>query len=459
MLNVLFVTLLALASLAGRGAAQVGYEVFAKHAVEQDDGLTRAAEPGPPAGAAARETPVLAVLASPAAPLAPAAAAAPSAVPSVPAGTAAPERAAPPVPAPAAAGVAPPAAAPAAALPSPALLALARDTPTRLPDGAIFLPMAIQRLIGLRTAITRVEQLSGSTELAGRIVSSRDVAAIVQPTQTGVIEAPDGPVPRIGERVERGQLLAYQRPLMDAARRAELDGKIAELKSLIQVGEQRIVRLGEVWLIRYRQSKIDAVTAEIASYRRQLAIYEALLIDRVEIRAHTAGVISRVNFVVGQIVEPPTILFEIVDPSRLWVEAAAFDPAVTQDIGAAQAVTAEGEVLPLRFIGGGLTLQNQSLPLQFEVVGPVGGAQIGKPVTVLVAHAHAQFRGIRLPASALVRNSAGETVVWERLAAEQFLSRPVTATALDGEAIGITGGLAANMRIVTAGSAMLAQVR
>jgi cobalt-zinc-cadmium efflux system membrane fusion protein len=80
-------------------------------------------------------------------------------------------------------------------------------------------------------------------------------------------------------------------------------------------------------------------------------------------------------------------------------------------------------------------------------------------VTVLITRAHAQYSGIRLPASALVRNSAGETVVWERVAAESFLSRPVTASPLDGDAVGVTGGLTANMRIVTAGGAMLSQVR
>jgi len=455
MLNALIVSMVAIASVAGSGASQLAFELFARGAVEQDAGVqTRGAlADGPEAGTATRATPSLAVLAStPPSPLAAATPAPPASV-AVPAAPIAPALITP-APEPAVAD-----AATDGNLPSPALLALARDTPTRLPDGSIFLPMAIQRLIGLRTAISRVEPLAASFELAGRIVTSRDVAAIVQPVQVGVIEAPDGPLPRVGMRVERGQLLAYQRPLLDAARRADLDARIADLRSQIQMGEQRIDRLREVWLIRYRQSKIDAVAAELASYRRQLRIYEALLVDRTEIRAQTAGIISRVNFVVGQIVEPQTALFEIVDPSRLWVEAAAFDPAAAQDIGSAQAVTAEGEVLTLRFIGGGMTLQNQSLPLQFEVVGTVAAAQIGKPVTVLITHGHAQQRGIRMPASALVRNGAGETVVWERLSAEAFLSRAVTAEPLDGTTVDITGGLTANMRIVTAGSAMLSQVR
>lgn len=347
----------------------------------------------------------------------------------------------------------------AAAQPSATLLALARDTPTRRPDGSVFLPIGMQNMIGLRTGITRLERLSGAVQIPGRVVTSRDVGALVQSTQVGVLEASDGTVPRIGMRVANGQLLAYLRPVLDVVRTAELDARMAELEGLVEMGEQRIVRLREVMFIRYRQSKIEAVRAEITSYRRQLHIHRALLNDRVEIRARSAGVVSRVNFVVGQIVEAQTTLFEIVDPTRLWVEAAAFDPALADDIGAAQAITGDGRVLPLRFSGGGMTLQNQAVPLQFEVVGSVAGVQIGRPVTVVVQRRRAQMMGIRLPTEAIVRNATGETVVWQRLSAEAFISRPVQVVPLDGTSVMITSGLTENMRIVTAGSAMLAQVR
>ena len=343
--------------------------------------------------------------------------------------------------------------------PSATLLALTGDTPTRRADGSVFLPITLQRMIGMRTEITRVEQVAATQEVAGRIVTSRNVGALIQATQAGVIEAVDGQVPRVGMRVTAGELLATQRPIIDAARQVEINAKIADLKGMIDMGEQRVARLREVYLIRYRQSKIDAMEAEIDNYRRQLHIYETLATERVEIRAQSNGVISRVNFVAGQIVEPQTTLFEIVDPTRLWVEAASFDPALTTDIASATAMTAAGRVLKLRFTGGGLMLQNQAVPLQFDILSDVGDLQIGTPVTVIVKRRQSETAGIRLPRAAVLHGATGETIVWERLSAEAFIARPVNMAPLDGNDVVVTSGLTANMRIVTAASEALTQVR
>jgi cobalt-zinc-cadmium efflux system membrane fusion protein len=469
--NILLSVVLGVATFVGAEAsnmaANLGYEVFASRAVENDVGLAGKsaasptdARPGrlpdsaranPPEANPPEASPPEPVLTATLTPVSAPVAAEPVALP-----------VAPPVIA-SQAVVGPPDTGAAADLsgsqPSPMLLALARDTPSRLADGSVFMPIALQRLIGLRTQITRLEPLSPTVEISGRIVTSPDVAALIQATQAGIVESASGAIPRVGSRVRRGDLLGYQRPLIDAARMAELNAKIADLRSMIDMGEQRIVRIGEVMFIRYRQSKIEAVRAEIDSYRRQLRIFEELTTSRVEIRAHTSGVISRVAFVSGQIVEPQATLFEIVDPTRLWVEAAAFDPAVVQDIGEAQAVTGDGQVLALRFSGGGLTLQNQAVPLQFEVIGTLPELQIGKPVTVFVHRKHAQYAGMRLPSAALLRNGAGETVVWERLSAEIFASRPVAAAPLDGASVAVTSGLAANMRVAVSGSTILGQIR
>lgn len=343
--------------------------------------------------------------------------------------------------------------------PSTTLLALTGDTPTRRADGSVFLPITLQRMVGMRTEITQVGQFAATEEIAGRIVTNRNVGALIQATQAGVIEPADGQIPRVGMKVTPGQLLAYQHPVIDATQQVEVNAKIADLKGMIDMGEQRIARLREVYLIRYRQSKIDAVAAEIDNYRRQLAIYQSLTTDRVEIRATSNGVISRVDFVAGQIVQPQTTLFEIVDPTRLWVEAASFDPALAGDIASASAVTADGRVLPLHFTGGGLMLQNQAVPLQFDILGDVNNLQVGKPVTVIVQRQRGLSAGIRLPRAAVLHSATGETMVWQRLSAEDFIARPVNTMSLDGDNVVVTSGLTANMRVVTAAGEALAQVR
>lgn len=456
MTNTLFLVLFTIASMLAGPSGKVVTELMARGAIEQDTGVRHpAVSPGQPAAlpGAPKPAAIVSILAD---------------APSVKSETG-PTAASPAVPA--RAGIQSPVADAGAelnaekrnagndALPSPILLALASDTPNRRPDGAVFLPIAIQHLIGLRTDITKVGQFSTAVRIPGRIVTSRDVGALIQATQLGVMESAGGPLPNVGARVQKGQLLAYLRPIIDASKVAELNAKIAELKGLVDMGEQRIARLREVLLIRYRQSKIDAVQAEIDSDRRQLDIFQALLTDRTEIRARTSGVVSQVNFVEGQIVEPQARLFEIVDPTRLAVEAASFEPSLGDDIDEAKAQTPDGVVLPLKFVGGGLILQNQAVPLQFSISAPVPDVQIGEPVTVIVTRRSVRTNGIRLPASALLHSTSGESVVWEKLSAETFTTRPVAAQPLDGDTIIVTSGLAANMRIVTANSAILSQVR
>ena len=71
------------------------------------------------------------------------------------------------------------------------------------------------------------------------------------------------------------------------------------------------------------------------------------LVEREEIRAPISGVVSVANVVAGQVVDAREVLFEIVDPSRFWVEAIAHDAGVVSNLSAAFAVTNSGEKLPV----------------------------------------------------------------------------------------------------------------
>lgn len=482
MTNLLFLVVFTAASMLTGPALKVVTELMARSAVEQDEGVAKPTAPPQQALAQAQtksqatgQTPVQGPAANPIVPVSVASASVPVLATAAVATTSAaatagqPAASAPPV-APPVASVQAAAAQPVRssddeadpvieANPSPTLLALTGDTPNRRADGSIFMPITLQRMVGMRTEITRVAPFAATQEIAGRIVTNRDVGSLIQATQAGVIEAVGGDVPRVGMRVSVGQLLATQRPILDATQQIEINAKIADLKGLIDMGEQRAARLREVYLIRYRQSKVDAVEAEVDNYRRQLRIYETLTTNRVEIRAHSNGIISRVNFVAGQIVQPQTTLFEIVDPTRLWIEAASFDPALATDIAGASAVTADGRVLQLHFTGGGLMLQNQAVPLQFDILGDVADLQVGRPVTVIVQRRHSESAGIRLPRAAVLHDTTGETIVWERLSAEDFIARQVNTAPLDGNDVVVTSGLTANMRIVTAAAEALTQVR
>ncbi len=87
-----------------------------------------------------------------------------------------------------------------------------------------------------------------------------------------------------------------------------------------------------------------AADLSLAAVRGSVSASEALV-------APIAGVISAANAVAGQVVDAREVLFEIVDPSRLMVEALAFDVSLLSGISTASASPVAGVSVPLRFAG------------------------------------------------------------------------------------------------------------
>ncbi|MGE4218561.1 MAG: efflux RND transporter periplasmic adaptor subunit [Alphaproteobacteria bacterium] len=340
------------------------------------------------------------------------------------------------------------------------VLALLPDTPHRRTDGSVFLPMASQRVFGLRTALTERGAAPVTVELPGRVIADPSTAALVQSHQAGLIEVNDsGRLPFGGQHVRQGDILAYLRPVFTTLERAEMDSRIKDLENQIDMARKRMAQLEQVMFVRFREGKIEAVRVEIAGLQRHLSVLRASQTERVPLRARTDGVVSHVEVAAGQYVSPGSTLFELVDPSRLWVSAAAFTPDVAERVEGATAVTADGQRLDLRFVGGGLTLRNQAIPLQFEILGATPGLTVDKPVTVFVRTRSQEVAGVKVPRSSLVRTNDGRYMLWERRTAETFVSHQVTTVPVDSGSVLVVSELSPSLRVVTNGSAVLSQVR
>ena len=140
------------------------------------------------------------------------------------------------------------------------------------------------------------------------------------------------------------------------------------------------------------------------------------------------------------------------------MQALAYDARVAVDIEQASAITAAREPLRLSFLGAGLQLREQAIPLQFRIAPPRPALAVGQPVTVIVA-TRSRVKGYAVPQSAVVQNAAGESVVWIHESAERFKPRKVQVQVLDATRSVVTSGLAAGERVVTQGATLLAQVR
>ncbi len=333
------------------------------------------------------------------------------------------------------------------------------DAPRRLPDGEIFLPKPTQRLLAIRTRVLADETARSADRLIGRIIPDPNRSGLVQSTIGGrILITPEG-LPTLGQRVKKGQVLAYVEPGFapidasdvrqtagDLAQRiAVLDARIARQKRLVEKG---VVNAASLEDLEIERQGLDARVKQLSKSRSE---GEALV-------APVDGVIAEARIVAGQVVTTADTLFNILDPGSLWVEAISFDPRIDPAGTKARARTPDGEVFALTFIGRSRALQQQATVLQFRVDKPSEALNIGSPVKVLIEGGD-PFTGLILPRSAIAQAPNGQVVAFKRLDPERYLPVAIRTTDVDGERVLASSGLMAGDQIIIEGAALVNQIR
>ena len=327
----------------------------------------------------------------------------------------------------------------------------------RLPDGSVNVPKLAQRRMGLRTQLVPETEASATVQLPARVVADPNASGQVQSAHGGRIEAGPTGLPVAGQAVRQGEVLAWVRHHADPYALAGQQSQRTELKAARELAEQRVRRLESLEGTVPRKD-IDAARIEAQSLAAREQSISASLEAREPLRAPVSGVIARTDLKAGQIVEPREVLVEVVDPARLMVEASTPDVALGDKLVDASLLGLAG--VRLKFLGSARALRDGVLPLSFRMVVEPGAAPLalGQPVT-LVAALKERRKGMVLPAAAVVRSPANETVVWVKAGFERYVPQPVQVQPLDSGTVLVTQGLAADNRVVVQGAALVAQVR
>lgn len=329
--------------------------------------------------------------------------------------------------------------------------------PKRLPDGSVFLPKPAQRQMGVRTLVGESKQLPRATELSGKVVMDPNAGGKVQALVAGRLQAGPRGLPSVGQAVRKGEVLAYVLPSVAAIERSNQAAQLAELGADRSLANKRLARLKEL-ADTVPRKEIEAAESEVASLGARLAAVGVGLSARDTLVAPVSGVIASANAVAGQVVDARELLFEVIDPSRLRIEALAFDAALAADVGGAF-LTVGGQKVPLVFVGASRSLREQALPLAFRAEGAaLSQLAVGQPVAV-VLQSRSQVTGVPVPAASLTKNPANQTVVWIKTAPERFEGRVVTVEPLDGATVAVTSGLKAGDRVATQGATLINQIR
>jgi membrane fusion protein, heavy metal efflux system len=329
--------------------------------------------------------------------------------------------------------------------------------PQRQPDGSVFLPKPAQRQLGVRTMVAEEAELPRSVELNGKVLMDPNAAGKVQPLNAGRIEAGPRGLPNAGQVVRKGDVLAYVVPSTAPIERSNQSAQLAELRAAKSLADKRVARLKELADTVPRKD-IEAAESEVASLAARIAAVGGGLASRETLVAPVSGVIASAHAVAGQVVDARELLFEIVDPSRLRIEALAFEPALAADIGSATMAVGD-QRMPLEFIGAARSLREQALPLGFRAQGDaLNSLAVGQPVRVFV-QTKQKVKGMAVPVASLMKNPANQTVVWVKTAPERFEPRVITTEVLDGASVAVTSGLKSGDRVATRGATLINQVR
>lgn len=329
----------------------------------------------------------------------------------------------------------------------------------RLPDGSVFVPKSAQRQLALRTRVTAKGEFPRTVELNGRIVADPNAGGRVQTLQSGRIDAGPNGLAVLGQRVTKGQILAWLQPAATAIERGSQQSALAELVAQGAVLERRVTRLRQLEGS-IPQKDIEQAEIELAAFNKRKAAVSASL-GREALLAPVSGVVSAVNASVGQVVDAREVVFEVLDPKRLAVEALAYDPLLIDGLGRASAPVSGG-VLDLVVVGVGRSLKEQAMPVLYRVelpkTGELPAVAVGQTLKIL-AQTRARQSGVAVPIGAVVRNAASESLVWVHESAERFVSRKVTTVPLNGHSVAVTSGLDGGERVVVSGAASLTQIR
>ncbi|HTF05297.1 MAG TPA: efflux RND transporter periplasmic adaptor subunit [Bacteroidia bacterium] len=321
-------------------------------------------------------------------------------------------------------------------------------------SNTIYIPKESQFLFDMLTYKMETGDFTESVSLYGTVVPSSNGQALVQPSQSGNIYSLNV---NVGQKVNKGQLLAILEPAMDAASvvnfAAERNNVLAEYDAA-KKDYDRLLSLKDI----VAKQDIDEALARLQKAEENKKLFNNLSGGATDpsrliyLRSPIEGIVENFTMSVGVTVTAGTTLFTITNLSKVYIEAQVFDKDAHQIEGGGR-FTVEctndnhqtGEV-HLLSMAQSINPTNQSQRVLFEMDNPDGEFKIGEFVNVHV-FAKEPSREIAVPNSAISEIN-GRPVVFIKDAAEQYSVSYIQPGEDNGEFTVILKGVEENERVV-----------
>lgn len=286
-----------------------------------------------------------------------------------------------------------------------------RDVAQVLADGSVFVPKSTQRILAIRTIVSEPSVYRRTVELPGRIIPDPNASGFVQTVVGGRLSPPEGGFPRLGTRVKKGDTLAYVTPPLQAIDVSTMRQQQGDLDQQISIVERRLARYetlapsGAV-----ARSQLEDTRLELQGLRERRASLDKVKREPEALVAPVDGIVAEGTPVAGQVVQTNQVVFQIIDPARLWIEALSYESLPALQSAAARVGDKEFKLV---FRGAGFADRNQSIPIHFAIEGDISGVRVGQFVTVfadtLTSNGASRCRGQALSAPQPVRTASLNT--------------------------------------------------
>lgn len=327
------------------------------------------------------------------------------------------------------------------------------------------------------TAVAERSSVIPSVEVPGEITTPPNGQAEIGAAIAGRVVAPRSGLPRPGETVRAGQVLATIAPAPaspESAARATL--AVIEAEARVQTARAALARAERLIADRAISQR------EVDEARRELSVAEASVRSAHRARSvfsgaargtgggtyrvtsPIAGVVTDVTVTTGQTVTSGETMIRVVNLEELWVSARVPEQQASElQAGEDAALSLPGmnEWITLRVqgddanasvvnIGQTVDRRSRTVDVIYAIREEDPRLRVGAAVRVAVPSGVA-WRGVRVPRSALLDDD-GRSLVYVQVDGDIFEERFVRIGARSGTHVGIAEGIEEGERVVTTGA-------
>lgn len=280
----------------------------------------------------------------------------------------------------------------------------------------------------------------------GTVLPASQGQAVITAPQTGRIVSLNTSV---GSNIQAGQVLAVMEGFIDAASSMTIQAERNNLQAEVEAAFKELERLKSIADI-VAKKDIDEAAARYAKAKDNLELFKGKSGGRIELKAPISGVIDNFTLSIGSSVTQSEILFTVVNPSVVYVDAQVYGDASAIVASAKEfvVVTNTGKQLPAKLLALPQTLHpgNQSQHVMFEIENSSKTLKIGEYVT-MKAMTPTGKETIIIPASAITEVD-GKSSVFVKNTAEKFELRTVNISGESNAVVNVTKGIQYGDRVV-----------